>query len=174
MGVDCVFYVAVKNKQQGNGYLQLMLAQLATYPGICQSVPLEERSTSSWKNPYAHVDDLSMDVSPSYFAYSRFKLSVSKAATQQAYVEVHDGCRFHLNRDWQELMIQWLNKTLPNADAFVCGDNLNGSVFEPEQIVEFREMHHYHVSLLVEEDEARRRQEEEEEEEHEEKDTNVE
>jgi len=52
-----------------------------------------------------------------YFAY--FSI-VSRE--EDGFITLHDGCRIHLNKEYQQSVIQWVNNTIDGANCFVVGD----------------------------------------------------
>ena len=116
-----VFYICVNNLLEANTVFNLIKEDIenkkGTFPGIL-------------KHPAIISEDGWID--ESRFAYCNIVIS-----KDNKYVEIHDGCRKHLNVDYQRKMIKWLNDLINknnnnnnnnnmnnnNNNIFVMGDN---------------------------------------------------
>lgn len=144
MGVDCVFWIKLDVSGSGAACVQRLRAEILA--NGCPMMPTEAEIESDativellgyrlYRTPtdaeaaaailHEHTRKVELkgthrfSISPSYFAYC----NLAARAYKPDWVSLCDGCRYHLNLDYQAEVIAWLKLHTGSERVFVLGDD---------------------------------------------------
>ncbi len=120
MGVDCIFIARARDEDEADQWLRTILLASTT-----ESFPGFDAQSSESSRSVAYDDVWGwFRFRPSNFAYCRMERVGSQ-------VEIHDGCRIHLNPHYQRAMIAWVNRVLGIETCGVIGDDVEDRIAQP-------------------------------------------